>query len=605
MRWIQLVLVGALLPASLLAAEDESARLNRWLDQQYEAELLESPLSLTWYGRRERYAEIDDASLAEERATIERLLASADNMAGLFDYQALSPQARISYDFWTFRAQGAADQLPFLGHPYVFTRYSGNHTFPAEFLANYHAVGSEDDMLAYISRIAGLARWGDQMLDRAKVSALKGIRPPRFSYEAVIGQSGRIISGYPFQQGAGESPLWLDASAKLAGLVERGVISPEREEELGEDVRRALLEHMLPFYRRLIAWLREDIANTDEIASGVHALPEGREYYRRQLRHYTHSDMSAEEVHQLGLAEVARIRGEMDSIRRQVGFAGSLQEFLGYVRDDPRFYYPNTDEGRAAYLEDTKRYLAEMATRLPDYFGLLPQTVLEVRRVEPYREVDGEAQFYQGGTADGSRPGVYYLHLSDMTAYNRTDLESTAYHEGSPGHHMEDSITLRLTGIPLFRTHIGYSAFWEGWALYAELLAREMGAYTDPYSDFGRLVAEIWRAIRLVVDTGLHAMGWSEEQAVQYMLENSSLSELTVRSEIQRYLVAPGQAVSYKTGMLKILALREKAQAQLGDRFDIREFHDVILGGGSLPLPILERAVDAWIQSLVGSKSVD
>ena len=334
------------------------------------------------------------------------------------------------------------------------------------------------------------------------------------------------------------------------------------------------------------------------VPQGAHSLPDGDAYYAERLAFYTHSDMSEDEIHELGLAEVARIHEEMAEIMDEVKFQGNLQDFFAYVRDDERFYYANTDDGRTAYIEEVQRLLGELQPRLPEFFGILPKSALEVKRVEPFREQDGAVQIYQVGTANGSRPGVYYIHMSEMSAYNKTDLETTAYHEGSPGHHMQLSIAKELTDVPRFRTNVGYSAYTEGWGLYAEYLALEMGAFQDPYNNFGRLVAEIWRAIRLVVDTGLHAKGWSEKQAVEYMLVNSAIPEGAVRSEIRRYLVLPGQATSYKAGMLKIQQLRAEAEARLGDKFDIRAFHDTVLGGGAVPLPILEKMVDDWIESV-------
>jgi uncharacterized protein (DUF885 family) len=317
----------------------------------------------------------------------------------------------------------------------------------------------------------------------------------------------------------------------------------------------------------------------------------------------TTTDMTADEIHELGLAEVARISGEMESIRTAVGFEGDLDQFFAFVRDDPRFYYANTDEGRQAYLDKARQDLAFITMRLPDWFGVLPKAPLEVRRVEPFREVAGQAQHYQRGSPDGSRPGIYYSHLSDMSAMPIPTLEATAYHEGLPGHHMQLSIAQELTGLPTFRTVAGFTAFSEGWGLYAEALAREMGAYQDPYSDFGRLTNEIWRALRLVVDTGLHAGRWTEEQAVLYMLANSAIAEGQVRAEVRRYIVMPGQATSYKIGMLKIQELRARAEQALGDDFDIRAFHDVVLGSGGLPLTLLDRRVDEWLATASGSAS--
>jgi uncharacterized protein (DUF885 family) len=305
--------------------------------------------------------------------------------------------------------------------------------------------------------------------------------------------------------------------------------------------------------------------------------------------------MTADEIHELGLREVARIRGEMEAIKRQVGFDGTLQEFIASLRNDPQFKFPNTDEGREAYLQTSRDFYAGVEALLPEYFGIRPKAGLVVKRVEAFREVAGQAQHYVPGTPDGSRPGTYYVHLIDMSSMPKIGMESIAYHEGIPGHHMQIAIARELTGVPQFRTLFQATAYTEGWGLYAERLAKEMGLYEDPYSDFGRLGSEIWRAIRLVVDTGLHAKGWTEEQAVQYFLENGPISEGQVRAEVRRYIVMPGQATAYMIGMLKIIELRERARTALGPRFGIRGFHDTVLGGGSLPLSILERRVDEWI----------
>ena len=577
--------------------ESETRRLNTWLDEQYESELQRSPLFLTILGRKEQYDLVDDFSLATRIERLDWLESSAADMARRFEYTALTPQGKNSYDFWAFRAEIDGAGRPYLRHAYVFDQSSGWHRFPVEFLLAYHVVDTEDDMAAYIERVRGFSRALDQLLAKAQAAADLGIRPPRFAYETVLEEVRAIITGHPFDDSDGESPIWRDGASKIAALSSNAGIDAVAAAALRARLERALLNEMLPAYRRLIAWQEQDMVNAPDPARGVSSLPDGLDYYQERLRYFTHSEMTADEVHKLGLREVGRIQAEMKQIVQDLGFDGSLQEFFRFVREDSRFYFPQSDEGREAYLTQTRELLKTMDARLPDYFGLLPKSELIVKRVEAYREQDGAAQSYQVGTADGTRPGVYYVHLSDMSTYNKVDLETTAYHEGSPGHHMQLSIAKELTGIPRFRTDIGYSAYAEGWGLYAEKLAKEMGAFEDPYNDFGRLVAEILRAIRLVVDSGLHAKGWSEMQAVNYMLENSAIPEGAVRSEIRRYLVMPGQATSYKAGMLKIQELRADAQARLGEDFDIRGFHDTVLGGGAVPLPILERAVDDWIES--------
>jgi uncharacterized protein (DUF885 family) len=389
--------------------------------------------------------------------------------------------------------------------------------------------------------------------------------------------------------------MWADAKAKVAALKEAGKIDDARAAELQAAAEAALVEKFKPSYDALIQWLEADIANTDAEAKGAGALPNGRAYYNERLAASTTTDLTADEIHEIGLKEVARIQGEMAKIKDQVGFQGAMDEFYVFLREDPQFFFPSNDEGAEAYLEKARERLAFMETRLPEFFGILPKAELIVKRVEAFREQPGAAQHYFPGTPDGSRPGIYYAHLSDMKAMPTHRLEAIAYHEGVPGHHLQNSIRQELENIPEFRTQENFTAYGEGWGLYSEFLAKEMGGYEDPYSDFGRLSAEIWRAIRLVVDTGIHAKGWTEQQAIDYCLANAPRAETEVRSEVRRFFVIPGQATSYKIGMLKILELRRRAEAELGSGFDIKGFHDTVLSGGELPLAVLERRVDEWI----------
>ena len=587
-------------PPTATAAERETARLTEWLDARYEEQLDFSPMEKTKLGRKDDYAEIDDFSESAQDAQLAWQRQTVEDLKRGFDYAQLTAEGRISYDLWVYELTEAEAALPFRRRSYVFSQMDGPQTELPQFLINFHRVEEAADMEAYVARIGGIARAIDQELERAQLAASEGVRPPRFAYEIVLQQSRALLSGAPFA-GAGDSPLSADANGEIGALLAAGKIDAARAEELRTAARAMLTQRFEPAYERLIAWFEADLPNTDEIANGVWKLPDGRAYYAQRLAAATTTDMSAEEIHALGLAEVARIRAEMEAIKDQVGFKGSLQEFIEFVRSDPRFVFPNTDAGREAYLETSRQYFAVMKTRLPEYFGLLPKADLIVKRVEAFREQPGAAQHYVRGTPDGSRPGVYYAHLIDMDAMPKPEMESIAYHEGIPGHHMQIAIAQELTGVPTFRTQSYFTAYTEGWGLYAELLAKEMGGYQDPYSDFGRLGGEIWRAIRLVVDTGMHSKGWTEEQAVAYFAANSPAAEGQIRSEVQRYLVWPGQATAYKIGMLKILQLRAKAQGALGADFDIRGFHDAALGGGALPLSILERRVDAWIAARRGN----
>lgn len=584
-------------PASTATADEierESARLTEWLDARHEELLDFSPLTATRLGRKDDYDRIDDMSEAADEARLAWFRASVVELEREFDRSRLTPEAQTSYDLWRHALERLEANWPFRRRGYVFHQMGGPHTNLPQALINFHRVDEEADMVAYVARLGELARALGQALERAQLATNEGVHAPRFAYDAVIEQSRAVITGAPFG-GAGDSPLFADAKAKLAGLVSAGKIDAARADDLRAAAETQLKSRVGPAYERLIAWAEADRELADEIATGVWKLPDGEALYRQALIDSTTTSMTADEIHELGLAEVARIQSEMEEIKRRVGFDGTLQEFFESLRDDPRFKFPNTDEGREAYLQASREHLAAIEARLPEFFGLLPKAPLVVKRVEAFREQPGQAQHYVPGTPDGSRPGTYYVHLIDMSSMGKIGLENVAYHEGLPGHHMQVSIAQELTGLPQFRTLAFYTAYTEGWGLYAELLAKEMGAYEDPYSDLGRLGGEIWRAIRLVVDTGLHAKGWTEQQAVDYFLANGSTSEGQVRAEIRRYIVMPGQATAYKVGMLKILELRERARTALGERFDIRAFHDVVLGGGALPLDILERRVDAWI----------
>ena len=572
--------------------------LNAWFDEKFEEQLAFSPITQTGLGRKTDYDKIDDFSEDAQLAQLEWMRDATAQMEASFDYDELTDAAKLSYDMWKYRLEQAERSWEFREQAYILHQMGSAQSSLPTFLLTQHTVENESDMEAFIARIGGIGTAMDQLLARAQTNAAAGTRAPRFAYDAVILESNNLTSGAPFDDGE-PSAMWQAVERHLTSLVEDDKITEERAEELREEARNALTQEFAPAYARTVAWFEEDRPNTSEETIGVTALPNGEAFYAASLKEMTTTDLTADEIHQIGLDEVERIQAEMREIMEKVGFDGTLQEFFEFTRTDPQFFYPDNDEGAEQYIAQAKAHIDALTERLPEFFGRLPKAPLEVRRVEPFREQDGAAQHYRPGTPDGSRPGIYYAHLSDMTAMPIPELESIAYHEGNPGHHMQLSIAQELEGVPKFQSQGGFiSAYGEGWALYTELLAKEMGGYQDPYSDFGRLSSEIWRAIRLVVDTGIHAKGWSEEEAVQYALENSPNPEAAVRSEVQRYYVLPGQATSYKIGMIRIQELRAKAEEELGDKFDIRGFHDTILGGGSVPLSILETRVDQWIESV-------
>ena len=577
----------------------ESERLNAWFEEKYEQQLQFSPLMMTRLGRKDLYGEIDDMSEQGQEKRLQWMAATVDELKANFDYSKLDEETKISYDIWMFQFEQAKKQAEFRRRNYVLTQMNGMQSMLPTLLINYHKVAETSDMEAYISRLAGVGRAVEQLTSRVAINADEGVKAPYFAYEGVIKQSKAIISGKPFDPDSDEdSSLLADVKTKVAALEESGEITAEQAATFIEKAETALLDKVMPAYGKLISWFENDLPNISREATGASALPQGEAYYNSALALRTTTDLTADEIHQIGLNEVDRILAEMEKIKHAEGFDGTLKEFFAYIKSDntdERFYYPNTDEGRQAYLDDATAFLDNIADKLPEFFGILPKADLVVKRVEPFREQAGAPQHYFAGSPDGSTPGVYYAHLIDMTTMPKNEMEAIAYHEGNPGHHMQISIAQELEGVPKFRTTSFFNSYVEGWALYAELVAKEMGGYQNPMSDFGRLVSEMWRAIRLVVDTGIHAKGWTEEQANQFFRDNSPISDGAIKTEVQHYFVWPGQATSYKIGMLKILELREKAETELGEKFDIRAFHDVVLGSGAVPLTILERMVDNWI----------
>jgi uncharacterized protein (DUF885 family) len=567
---------------------NQTEALNKWFDDKYEELLQMSPIRLTIQGRKDQYDKIDDLSKEAEEKQLEWYTETTNDLKEKFDYDSLNDQDKTSYDLWVFQYEALKESSEYSDIDYVFDQMRGLHARLPTALINFHKVDSLADMTAYISRIQESGRAINQLVERAKEQSALGILPPKFTFERLIIQTKALVDG---------KPLLDDMNRKIDALMASENIDSDQAVALKEESKKALSTYFTSSYNNLLAWLETEINNAEATPTGVSRHPNGEDFYNHKLKVFTTTDLTADEIHDIGLREVARIKGEMLAIKDEVGFEGDLDAFFNFVNTDEQFFFPNTDEGRQAYLDESTKYLDDLTKKLPDYFGILPKADLEVRRVEAFREQDGAPQHYSAGTPDGSRSGTYYAHLSDMNAMPKSTMEGVAYHEGNPGHHMQISIAQELESVPKFRTQAGFSVYSEGWGLYSEILAKEMGGYQNPYYDFGRLVNEIWRAIRLVVDTGLHSKGWTEADAVKYFSENSSITDGAIKAEVQRYMVMPGQATSYKIGMLKILELRQHAEDELGTKFDIKGFHDTILGGGALPLELLERRVNAWINS--------
>ena len=573
------------------ASEDQ--RLNAFFEEVFERDVALSPLFEAQLGRKtERYGDWDDASDAAARAENERRAQDLARLGAEFDYTALSPEAQISYDMFVYENEQAMRNFEFRNNQYIAHHTDSYALDLPVVLQNLHKIDNISDAQAYISRLEKSEALLTTLAERLNRQTASGILAPEFVYPKILADLNKLISGAPFDDGE-ENAVFGDFSEKIAALD----ISDEDKAELLKSAAAALTGPWRRGYETFRSAV-EDAESRADGNDGVWEHPNGKAYYNNRIRYYTTLDLSADDIHDLGLREVARIQGEMEKIKLQVGFEGTLVAFFDFVRNDPNNYFPNTEAGREAFLERQRGLVAGIYDKVDTYFNLLPKAKLDVRRVEPFRENTAGIAFYNSPSADGSRPGVYYTNLRDMTAVQKYVHTAICYHESVPGHHFQLALQQEMEDLPSFRKYGGYGAFVEGWALYAEGLAKEMGFYADPYEDLGRLQNEIWRAVRLVVDTGLHAKHWTREQAITYFMQNTPLSIGDATTEVERYIARPGQALSYKIGMLKIQELRAKAKSELGDAFDIRAFHDVVLKNGAVPLPILERLIDQHIAAV-------
>ena len=593
---LQACLPSSDIPNRETLVKQESAKLNAWFEARYQDELARSPMDQTYLGLSTNKDKLDDISAMalDEEAALKK--AWLEEMRTKFDIDRLDPQTRLSYRLYEFDIEDQLATHAFSDHDYVFTHMSGPHTSLPAFMINFHKIETMEDANAYIARLSEFDRYLGQAADRAQAQFEDGVVLPRFVYDKLIEASRNVISGFPFDESGRDnpSPLFAGFSKKIETFEAFDASGKTQKELLEIKFNEAAKTSVKPAYERLINMFETHKARaTNE--DGAWKLPRGDAYYAARLKHYTTTNMTADEIHEIGLAEVARIQDEMRRIMKQVKFDGTLREFFDFLRTDPQFTYPNTDEGRDAYMRDATTIIDDMKGRLDSLFITKPQADMVVKRVEPFREDSAFGAFYNSPALDGSRPGTYYINLKDVREQPKYLQQALAYHEGIPGHHMQIALAQELQGLPKFRTLGGHTAYIEGWALYAESVPSELGLYTDPYSDFGRLSMEIFRAARLVVDTGIHTKKWTREEAVQYYLENIANPEGDIRAEIDRYIVWPGQATAYKIGMIKIQELRNKAEEELGASFNIAEFHDVILANGSVPLAVLERLVDDWI----------
>jgi uncharacterized protein (DUF885 family) len=580
-------LAGATLLAACASAPQPRTPdqiLNTVVEEYFDAQLELSPMNATAIGDSRFDDRLDEStspgyrekSIGIERAFLDR--------ARRVDAAKLTPAGRLTWDIFVSEREHALAGEKFAEELMPLHQMGG---LPSDLAVFGSGAGPQPfktaaDYDRFLKRVRQFPRWTDGAIAMMREGMARGITIPRASMEKVVPQLRDVVTAR-----AQDSLFWgpIDKLPKAIPAAEQQRITTAYADALSKEV--------LPAYQRLADFIERDYLPAARTTTGWSDLPDGANWYRWRVVGATTMNMSPDEIHALGLAEVARIRGEMIAVKEQVGFKGDLDAFFKHLETDPQFYFTNENDLLDGY-RDIKKHVDSL---LPKLFVDFPKADYEIRPVEAFRAQSAAGGSYQAPSADGKRPGIFYVNTFNLKAQPKYGMETLSLHEASPGHHFQISIQQELTGLPRFRRFGGYTSYVEGWALYSESIGKELGVFTDPYQWYGRLADEMLRAMRLVVDTGLHSKGWSREQAIKYMLDNSSMAESDVTAEVERYMVMPGQALGYKLGQLRITALRAKAQQELGDKFDVREFHGQVLRDGALPMDVLSAKIDRWIES--------
>ena len=550
-------------------------------------ELLTQLRLLESFGLRSHNAKLDDRSQQAADQQFAKIKADLATLQS-YDRAAMSDADKLNYDMLEWFMTHSSEGERWRYHDYPVNQLFGIQSSLPNFMLSSHPLADLTDAEHYIARLNQFQRVFLQVVEDLKIRTEKGVIPPRFVLEKVLAEMNGFTEGEVEQQ-----VLYKHFSDKISNLAQ---IDAATAQSLKTKAAEAVQQSVIPAYQHLSAYLQALLpqSNSDD---GVWKLPDGDAYYAYMLKQHTTTDLTPEQIHQLGLSEVARIQGQMLQILTAQGHSGdSVAAMMTALGNDAQFLYPDTVDARLQILADYKTMLADINTRLAPAFNIRPKAEMDVQRVPEFSEKTAPGAYYNAPSMDGSRPGVFFANLYNIRATPKFSMKTLAVHEGIPGHHFQIAIQQELQGLPTFRKILPFTVYAEGWALYTEKLMAELGLYeNDPYGDLGRLQDELFRAIRLVVDTGIHHKRWTREQAIAYMAGNAGMAASDVEAEIERYIVSPGQACAYKIGMLKILELRQKAQNELGNEFKLTDFHDVVLKNGSMPIAILERVVAQYI----------
>lgn len=610
---LALALVGIFWSINLIWFRPFNIRL--FYDKLFVELAIDSPELTTSMGipiLYDRYkSDLDDISDEKQWADFNKMKKDYETLMS-YNFERQSPANQLNTKILGYYLEGLKDDEPFFYHGYPVNQMTGIQSSLPSFMESAHQLRNKSDAEAYIARLSKFDTKFEQLLDGLKIRESKGIVPPEFVIDRVLDEMNGFIgvnenNDDSFSETAEEaSPiraniLYTNFETKIEEVEK---LSQEQKDQFKAQVEEEIGTTVFGAYQNLISYFEglKDKATTDD---GVWKLPDGEAYYRHQLKQNTTTELDPEEVHQIGLAEVARIKQKMQSILRSQGYTDTTKttgETIQELNQEARFLFPNNDDGRQMVIDEYKRILSEISANLDGAFDIRPKAELDVKRVPEFKEEGTPGAYYDGPPMDGSRGGTFYANLRDVDESVKFGLKTLAYHEGIPGHHFQIAIQSELKGVPIFRTIGLFTAYIEGWALYAEQLAWELGFYeNDPFGNLGRLQAEMFRAVRLVVDTGIHYKKWTREEAIEYMVRNTGMGRSAVVTEIERYIVMPGQACAYKIGMLKILELRAKAKQELGDQFELKDFHNVVLKNGAVPLDILEEIVNTYIEETLAN----